>query len=239
LPKTIQGGNRPYPALITINGRGKDRSPKGLADDFGDLWFDDLVQAQAIRSSFLLESNAGFDRCSPHSLGLGDNGLRLFLSSLNGLLERGLFEPEQGEGQMWGQRNSKYAAAIGTQLLAKIHVLDHKIGKVDRTQNHPLDRLDDRLDFISDAAHRVGKVVDELNGRIDCQDLQIQQLADMVNDLVGKVEGQAKTIKGLKESREEQQKVINRMTAKVIALEQYTEDIQKKVFPKVRSRRAT
>jgi uncharacterized coiled-coil protein SlyX len=239
LPKTIRGGNCPYPALITINGRGKDRSPKGLADDFSDLWFDDLVQAQAIRSSFLLESNTGFDRCSPHSLGLGDNGLRLFLSSLNGLLERGLFKPEKGEGQMWGQRNSKYAAAIGTQLLAKIHVLDDKIGRVDRTQNHPLDRLDDHLDFIGDASDRVGKVVDELNSCIDCQDVQINQLANMVNDLVGKVEGQAKMIKGLKDSREEQRKVINQMTAKVIALEQYTEDIQKKVFPQVRRRRAT
>jgi uncharacterized coiled-coil protein SlyX len=121
---------------------------------------------------------------------------------------------------MWGQRNSKYAAVIGTQLLAKIHVLDNKIGRVDRTQNHPVDRLDERIDFIGDAADRVGKVVDELNSRIDCQDVQIQQLADMVNDLVGKVEGQVKVIKGLKESREEQRKVINRMTAKVIALEQ-------------------
>jgi hypothetical protein len=129
LPKKIRNGNQSYPSLITINGRGKDRSPKGLADDFHDLWYDDLVQAQAIRASFLLESNAGFDRCSPHSLGLGDNGLRRFPSPLNGLLERGLFEPEQGEGQMWGQRNSKYAAAIGTQLLAKIHVLDNKIGE--------------------------------------------------------------------------------------------------------------
>jgi hypothetical protein len=62
LPKKIQNGNRPYPLLVTINGRGKDRSPKGLADDFQDLWYDDLVQAQAIRASFLLESNAGFDR---------------------------------------------------------------------------------------------------------------------------------------------------------------------------------
>jgi hypothetical protein len=102
---------------------------------------------------------------------------------------------------MWGQRNSKYAAAIGTQLLVKIHLLDNKIGRVDRTQNHPVDRLEERIDFIGDASDRVGKVVDELNGRIDCQDVQIQQLADMVNDLVGKVEGQAKTIKGLKESR--------------------------------------
>jgi hypothetical protein len=62
LPKKVQNGNRPYPSLVTINGRGKDQSPKGLADDFQDLWYDDLVQAQAIRASFLLESNAGFDR---------------------------------------------------------------------------------------------------------------------------------------------------------------------------------
>jgi hypothetical protein len=63
LPKKIHGGNRPYPSLVTINRRGKDCSPKGLADDFQDLWYDDLVQVQAIRASFLLESNAGFDRC--------------------------------------------------------------------------------------------------------------------------------------------------------------------------------
>ena len=59
--KKVRNGNRPYPSLVTINGRGKDRSPKGLSDDFGDLWYDDLVQAQAIRASYLLESNAGFD----------------------------------------------------------------------------------------------------------------------------------------------------------------------------------
>lgn len=158
---------------------------------------------------------------------------------MSSLLECGLFELEQGEGQKWGQRESKYTAAIGTQLLAKIHVLDNKIGRVDRQQNHPVDRLDKRIDFIGDAADRVGKVVDELNGCIDCQDVQIQQLADMVNDLVGKVEGQAKVIKSLKEGRDEQRKVINRMTAKLIAVEQYTEDIQKKVFPKVRRSRAT
>jgi uncharacterized coiled-coil protein SlyX len=150
-----------------------------------------------------------------------------------------LFEPEQGEGQMWGQRNSKYAATIGTQILAKIHVLDNKIGQVDHQQNHPVNRLDERIDFVGEATNRVGKVVDELNSRIDCQDVQINQLANMVNDLVGKVEGQAKAIKSLKDSWEEQRKVINRMTAKVIALEQYTEDLQKKVFPKVRRRRAS
>jgi hypothetical protein len=67
LPKKIWNGNRPHPSLITINGRGKDHSPKGLADDFQDLWYDDLVQAQAIRASFLLESNAGLTgKCSPH-----------------------------------------------------------------------------------------------------------------------------------------------------------------------------
>jgi uncharacterized coiled-coil protein SlyX len=152
---------------------------------------------------------------------------------LSSLLERGLFEPEQGEGQMWGQRNSKYAAAIGTQLLAKIHMLDNKIEHMDRAQNHPVDRLDKCIDFIGDATDRVGKVVDELNDHIDVQDVQIQQLANMVNDLIGKVEGQAKVIKSLKESREEQRKVINRMTAKMIALEEYTSDIQKKVFPQV------
>jgi methyl-accepting chemotaxis protein len=144
-----------------------------------------------------------------------------------------LFEPEQGEGQKWGQRESKYTAAIGTQLLAKIHMLDNKIGRVDRQQNHPVDRLDERIDFIGDAADRVGKVVDELNSRIDVQDVQINQLANMVNNLVRKVEGQAKAIKSLKDSREEQRKVINRMTTKVIALEEYTMDIQKKVFPQV------
>jgi hypothetical protein len=93
--------------------------------------------------------------------------------------------------------------------------------------------LDECIDFIGEATDRVGKVVDELNSCIDVQDVQIQQLANMVNNLVGKVEGQAKAIKGLKESREEQRKVINWMTAKVIALEEYTEDIQKKVFPQV------
>jgi methyl-accepting chemotaxis protein len=101
---------------------------------------------------------------------------------------------------MWGQRNSKYATAIGTQLLVKIHVLDNKIGQVDRQQNHPVDRLDEHINFIGEATDRVGKVVDELNSHIDVQDVQIQQLANMVNDLVGKVEGQAKVIKSLKEN---------------------------------------
>jgi uncharacterized coiled-coil DUF342 family protein len=135
---------------------------------------------------------------------------------------------------MWGQRNSKYAAAVGTQLLAKIHILDDKIRRVDRQQNHPLDRLDERLDFIGDAADRVGTVVDELNNRIDVQDVQIQQLANMVNDLIGKVENQANEIKGLKRGKEEHRKVINNLTAKLISVEECLEDVQKKAFPRVR-----
>jgi hypothetical protein len=134
---------------------------------------------------------------------------------------------------MWGQRNSKYAAAIGTQLLAKIHMLDNKIKHVNHQQNHLVDQLDECIDFISNASNCVGKVVDELNHQIDVQDVQIQQLANMVNNLVGKTKKQAKEIKGLKDNREEHRKVINQMTTKVIALEQYTEDIQKKVFPQV------
>jgi hypothetical protein len=61
LPKKTQVWNRDYLSLVTINGRGKDCSPNGLGDKFPDLWFDDLVQAQAIRALFLLESDAGFD----------------------------------------------------------------------------------------------------------------------------------------------------------------------------------
>jgi hypothetical protein len=53
--------NQDYLSLVTINGRGKDCSPNSFGDKFKDLWFNDLTQAQAIRASFLLESNAGFD----------------------------------------------------------------------------------------------------------------------------------------------------------------------------------
>jgi hypothetical protein len=78
-------------------------------------------------------------------------------------LERGLFEPEQGEGQKWGQRNSEYTATVGTQLPAKIHMLDNKIGQVDCQQNHPVDHLEEHLNFIGEASDHVGRVVDELN----------------------------------------------------------------------------
>ena len=62
LPKKNCVWNQNYPSLVMINARGKDCSPNGLGDEFPDLWFDDLVQAQAIWALFLLESNAGFDR---------------------------------------------------------------------------------------------------------------------------------------------------------------------------------
>jgi uncharacterized phage infection (PIP) family protein YhgE len=94
--------------------------------------------------------------------------------------------------------------------------------------------LEEHVDFIGDTSDRVGQVIDELNSCIDAQDIQIDQLATMVNDLVGRVEKRSKEIKELKTGREEAQRVINTMTTKVITLEQYTEDIQKKVFPQVR-----
>jgi hypothetical protein len=52
---------------------------------------------------------------------------------------------------MWGQRNSKYAAIVGTQLLAKIHCLESQLGDVGRCQNHPVDKLAECIDFIGDA----------------------------------------------------------------------------------------
>jgi archaellum component FlaC len=135
---------------------------------------------------------------------------------------------------MWGQRNSKYAAAVGTQLLSKIHCLESQLRDVGHLQNHPVDKLQEQVNFVGDATDRVGRVVDKLNKHINLQDVQIEQLANMVNDLVGKVEGQAKEIKNLKADRESHQKVINMMTAKVITLEQCVEDVQKKAFPQVR-----
>jgi hypothetical protein len=61
LPKKTCIWNRDYLSLVSINGGGKDCSPNSWGDEFSDLWFDDLVQVQAIRALFLLESNAGFD----------------------------------------------------------------------------------------------------------------------------------------------------------------------------------
>ena len=157
-------------------------------------------------------------------------------SPLSCLLERGLFELERGEGQMASQRQVKYASAVGVQLLAKIHVLHEKMIRLDQRQDHPIDRLDERVDFVGEANDRVGRVVDELNSRIDAQDVQIKQLANMVNDLVGMVESQAKEIKQLRSNQETQRKVLNNLTAKFIALEECVEDIQRKVFPKVRDK---
>ena len=123
---------------------------------------------------------------------------------------------------------------VGTQLLAKIHVLHDKVVHLDQCQDHPIDRLNEHIDFVGEVTDRVGKVVDELNNCIDAQDIQINQLPNMVNNLIGKVESQAKEIKLLKSNQEDQHKVINRLTAKFIALEECMEDVQKKVFPKVR-----
>ena len=112
----------------------------------------------------------------------------MFSSPLSRLLEQGLFELERGEGQMAGQRQVKYTAAVGTQLLAKLHVLHNKVVHLDQHQDHPIDRLDECINFVGEATNRVGKVVDELNNHIDVQDVQIDQLANMVNDLIRKVE---------------------------------------------------
>ena len=136
---------------------------------------------------------------------------------------------------MAGQCQAKYAATVGTQLLAKIHVLHDKVNRLDRHQDHPIDLLDEHIDFIGEATNRLGKVVDELNNRIDAQDVQIDQLANMVNNLFRKVESQAKEITLLKSNQEDQRKVINRLTAKLITLEECVEDVQKKAFPKVRA----
>jgi hypothetical protein len=133
---------------------------------------------------------------------------------------------------MWGQRNSKFAATMGMQLLAKIHCLESQLGNVNRRQNHPVDKLSKWINFIGDASDRVGGV-DELNSHIDAQEVQITQLANMVNNLVGKTEGQAKKIKELQSDCEGHQKVINTLTCKIILLEQCAEDLQKKAFPNV------
>ena len=138
---------------------------------------------------------------------------------------------------MASQSQAKYATAVGTQLLAKIHVLHDKMICLDQRQDHPIDRLDEHIDFVGEATDRIGKVVDELNSCIDAQDVQIEQLANMVNDLVGKVENQANEIKGLKGNREEHCRVINNLTTKLIVVEEGLEDVQKKAFPRVRESR--
>jgi methyl-accepting chemotaxis protein len=163
-----------------------------------------------------------------------DELTKRFSSPLTCLLERGLYKPEKGENQMSGQRNGKYAAAVGMQLLAKIHCLESQLGNISRQQNHPIDKLSERIDFIGNASDRVGGVVDELNSHINAQEVQVSQLADMVNDLVGKTEGQAKVIKEMKSECERHRKIMNTLTAKVISLEQCAEDLQKKAFPNVR-----
>ena len=96
---------------------------------------------------------------------------------------------------MWGQTNSKFAAAVSVQLLAKIHLLSSKVEDASHIQNHLVNCPLEHIDFIGETSNRVGGVVDKLNSHIDAQDIQIDQLANMVNNLVGKVEGQAKQLK--------------------------------------------
>jgi hypothetical protein len=61
LPLKTWVWNNDYPSTVTIVGQGKDQTPNSLGDCFEDIWLDDLIHAQAVRASFLLESNAGFD----------------------------------------------------------------------------------------------------------------------------------------------------------------------------------
>jgi archaellum component FlaC len=126
---------------------------------------------------------------------------------------------------MWGQRSSCYAAAVGTHFLAKLHQLQNTVENMDCHQNHPLDRLDEHVDFMGEAANKLGWFIDELNSHMDTQDVQIDQLATMVKNLIGKTEKQQKEIKNLKSNCEMQCKIINTLTAKVIALEQCMEDV--------------
>ena len=99
---------------------------------------------------------------------------------------------------MFGQWSAYYAATIGSHLLAKVHHLESSLGAVNCHQNHLVDCLSKRINFVGEVSDRVDCVVDKLNGCINAQDIQIEQLANMINDLVRKVEGQAKEIKMLK-----------------------------------------
>ena len=75
---------------------------------------------------------------------------------------------------MAGQHQAKYAAAVRTQLLAKIHILHYKVVHLDQCQDHPIDCLDEHINFVGEVTDRVGKVVNELNNHIDAQDVQIE-----------------------------------------------------------------
>jgi hypothetical protein len=87
--------NKLYHSLVTIEGRGKDRTPNGMGDTFDDLWMLDLLYAQVIRASYLLESNTSFNQWNP-SLGVCVPPLiDPFFRSFGCFLECGLFEPEQ------------------------------------------------------------------------------------------------------------------------------------------------
>ena len=61
LPSKTRVWNNDHPSFVTIAGRGKDHSPNRLGNSFEDFWIEDLVHVQAIRASFLLESNTGYN----------------------------------------------------------------------------------------------------------------------------------------------------------------------------------
>jgi hypothetical protein len=82
------------------------------------------------------------------------------LRSLNRLLEQGLFKPEKGESQMWGQRPSHYATVVRTHLLAKVHQLQSSIKEVGCLQSHPLNHLDKHLDLMGKASNKLGRFIE-------------------------------------------------------------------------------
>ena len=51
---------------------------------------------------------------------------------------------------MASQHQAKYAAVVGTQLLAKIHMLHDKVVHLDQHQDHPIDCLNEHINFVGE-----------------------------------------------------------------------------------------
>jgi hypothetical protein len=62
LPKKAYIFNKTYPPMVAIEGRGEDCTLNRLSDTFDDLLMPNLVHAHAIRATYLLESNIGFNQ---------------------------------------------------------------------------------------------------------------------------------------------------------------------------------
>jgi hypothetical protein len=75
-----------------------------------------------------------------------------------------LFGSEKGESQMWGQRSLCYAATVRSHLLAKIHQVQSSIVEMDCKQNHPLDCLDECVDFMGEASDKLGRFINVVIG---------------------------------------------------------------------------